>query len=240
MTDKSVFDYDSIAPGYYDDVFRRSQGAQSKWHHHKFEFVRSRLGDCKDHLDIGCGPGTFIGMLDEDKRSTGVDVSIPQVLYAQKTYGSTARQFRQILPGQPLPFDDKTFDAVTLIEVIEHIDRQQGLAVLKEARRLLRPGGRVIVTTPNYASAWPAVEAILNKVSRVSYEDQHIAKYSGRLLDVLFKESGFTQVSVGSFQWSGPFWAMLGWALSDRINTWEHRLFGRHGGLLLIGEAKKV
>lgn len=235
----SVFDYDSIAPGYYDEVFRKAKGAQSKWHHHKFAFVRGRLGAYENHLDIGCGPGTFIGTLGGGKNSVGVDVSGPQVIYAGNTYGAPGREFKQLKAGAPFPFADGSFDRVTLIELIEHIERSQTIDLLREARRLLKTGGRVIITTPNYASAWPAVEAVLNKVSRVSYEDQHIAQYTRPLLTRLLEDAGFKDVQVGSFQWTAPFWAALNWTLSDRIGALEERMFRCHGGLLLIGEAVK-
>src|SRR4029078_4972958 len=43
---------------------------------------------------------------------------------------------------------------------------------------LLNPGGKLVLTTPNYASAWPVIEVILNRVSDVSYEEQHITKFT--------------------------------------------------------------
>lgn len=236
---ETTFDYNSISPGYYDEVFRKAKGPQSKWHHHKFAFVRSRLGEYQKHLDIGCGPGTFIGTLISGGRSVGVDLSGPQIVYAGDRYGGAGREFKQLNAGEPFQFADETFDKVTLIELIEHIERPQTLGLLKETRRLLKKGGRAIITTPNYASAWPLVEAVLNKVSPVSYEEQHIAKYTKPLLKELLKEAGFADIFVGSFLWSAPFWAAVSWRLSDRINALEKGMFRSHGGFLLIGEAVK-
>ena len=59
-----TFDYDQIQSGHYDEVFHRHQGIQSCWHHLKFQQVKDALGACARHLDIGCGPGTLIGLLD--------------------------------------------------------------------------------------------------------------------------------------------------------------------------------
>ena len=59
MTD--TYDYDAIDVGYYDAVFHRNQGMQSKWHQLKFDRIRRELGQPQKHLDIACGPGTFIG-----------------------------------------------------------------------------------------------------------------------------------------------------------------------------------
>lgn len=46
--------YDAIPTGYYDAVFHRRRGVQSKWHHLKFERLRRAVAGCTDHLDIGC------------------------------------------------------------------------------------------------------------------------------------------------------------------------------------------
>jgi 2-polyprenyl-3-methyl-5-hydroxy-6-metoxy-1,4-benzoquinol methylase len=76
------YDYESIDPGYYDRVYRRGSGIQSKWHHLKFSYLRRLLRPGIDHLDIACGPGTFIGSLEPSIRSTGVDIAATQVRYA--------------------------------------------------------------------------------------------------------------------------------------------------------------
>ena len=236
---ETKFDYDSIETGYYDRVFQRCKGSQSKWHHLKFSNVREHLSDCHEHLDIGCGPGTFLGTLDSDKTSVGVDISKPQIDYADKTYSSATKIFLTIKPGESLPFADGRFDCVTLIELIEHISRNDALELFAEARRVLKPGGRLILTTPNYGSLWPLIEKVVDDVSKLSYKDQHIDLYTKNNLFQLLKEAGFSDVNVGSFLWSGPFWAAINWKLSDAINNLEQKIFNGHGGLLLIGEGKR-
>jgi 2-polyprenyl-3-methyl-5-hydroxy-6-metoxy-1,4-benzoquinol methylase len=233
------FDYDSIRVGYYDQVFRRYKGAQSKWHHQKFTFVRERLGEYSNHLDIGCGPGTFLGMLDSEKVSVGVDISKPQVEYAKKAYGTATKTFQAIEPHQPLPFNNTQFDCVTLIELIEHLPLAETLVLLAQVRRVLKPGGRVILTTPNFGSLWPLIEKGVDAFSGLSYKDQHVEQFTRKYLRNVLTQAGFLGVKVGSFQWTAPFWAAINWKLSDAVNDFEHKTFGDHGGLLLIGEAKR-
>jgi SAM-dependent methyltransferase len=72
---------------------------------------------------------------------------------------------------------DEEFDCITLIEVLEHLDTDDIRRVLDQVGRLLRPGGSFIVTTPNYASTWPLLEVILNRLSDVSYEEQHLTRF---------------------------------------------------------------
>ena len=72
----------------------------------------------------------------------------------------------------------ESFDCVTLIEVIEHLEPAEIRAVFDQCVDRLEPGGKLVITTPNYASAWPLIEVVLNKVSDISYDEQHITKFT--------------------------------------------------------------
>ena len=136
------YDYDHIEAGYYDSIYRKCRGMQSKWHILKFARMRREMGRFNRHLDIGCGSGTLIGSMDDNGFSVGVDIAKGQIAYAQKVYNGPNKHFLTIDPGR-LPFLDATFDRITVIEVIEHLSRQQGLVLLTEAHRILQPGGGV-------------------------------------------------------------------------------------------------
>jgi SAM-dependent methyltransferase len=68
------------------------------------------------------------------------------------------------------------FDCITLIEVIEHLTAEEIRVLFGHIARLLKPGGKLIVTTPNYASTWPLLEQLLNRFGDVNYEEQHITR----------------------------------------------------------------
>lgn len=95
-------------------------------------------------LDAGCGLGYFLLKL-KDSGATlyGMDVSPESVEYVKKhiTEHATTGAVEQI------PYNDNTFDNVLFCEVIEHVEDDE--AVLKEIRRVLKPGGRVVITTPS-------------------------------------------------------------------------------------------
>lgn len=233
------YDYDSLPIGYYDAIYAKAHGAQSKWHHMKFERFRLAIAGLWRHLDIGCGPGTFIGSLAAGAhRSTGVDVARAQIDYAQAKYGGTDRDFRVVAPG-PLPFDDGVFDAVTCIELIEHLPDAESLALLRETLRVLRPGGTLFLSTPNYASAWPWVEKAVNRLGPVDYTDQHISRHDRSTLSALLRGAGCATFDIDAYMLAAPFAATLSWRLADALARVEPAWLVRRCGLLLFASVRK-
>ena len=234
----SDFDYESIPVGYYDEVFHRGSGVQSKWHRLKFARIRDRMRQPEQHLDIGCGPGTFIGTLADRGVSVGVDISQVQLDYAEQKYAGADRRFVAITPGT-LPFADNSFDCVTLVELIEHLTPEDTSTTLKEAHRVLRPGGQLLVSTPNYRSLWPLIEGLLNRLGKVDYSDQHINKFNRSGLLGVLKDCGFEKIDIQAYQFAAPFAAALGWRLADRVARLEPEWLTSRAGLLLLAEAEK-
>ena len=101
----------------------------------------------KDVLDLGCNTGYGTRVIKASgARVVGVDVSPEAIDIARRQYGPAGIDFLCI-DGRRLPFSDQSFDLIICFQVIEHIvDLQQFLA---EIRRVVRPGGKVIFTTPN-------------------------------------------------------------------------------------------
>jgi SAM-dependent methyltransferase len=92
-------------------------------------------------LDIGCHQGEFLGSLkDHIGPSVGLDPLTSPVV--KPHYRLLAEAFQE-----PAPFPDASFDVVVMLATLEHIKDKQPLA--RECRRLLRPGGRVIITVPS-------------------------------------------------------------------------------------------
>jgi ubiquinone/menaquinone biosynthesis C-methylase UbiE len=230
-----AYSYDSIPVGFYDEVFQRNQGIQCKWHHHKFRRIVKEIGDVSRHLDFGCGPGTLVSLLPNNISAIGVDIAASQLGYAEQHYGGQNREFVKI-DSPYLPFADNSFDSISCVEVVEHLDLSLTKALLAEFFRVLKPQGKLIVTTPNYSSFWPLVELMVNRFSKVSYEEQHITKFIGKRLEALLKASGFSSVRVSSFMGISPFLAGIHWKFAD--GAWQFdQAFSRFPGvgLLLLG-----
>jgi SAM-dependent methyltransferase len=100
-------------------------------------------------LDFGCGGGSFLKrMADQGWEVTGLDASVGAVREVQESLGLKA------LVGT-LPHDDlapASFDVITMWHSLEHV--HDPLGILREAYRLLTPGGKLIVACPNIDS-WP-------------------------------------------------------------------------------------
>jgi SAM-dependent methyltransferase len=94
-------------------------------------------------LDIGCGVGAFVRRLREfSPRIAGIDIDAERV-----TEGGREVPGLALAVGEHLPFADNTFDVVLLHEVLEHVTDDQ--ATLREARRVLAPGGKAVIFCPN-------------------------------------------------------------------------------------------
>jgi SAM-dependent methyltransferase len=104
-------------------------------------------------LDIGSGVGSFVvacrrrGLnafgIEPDRIGGGASLSAIQIARRR-----TETQPFAVAVGESLPFDDRSFDLVTMNQVMEHVSDQG--AVLREAVRVLRDGGIVYVACPNY------------------------------------------------------------------------------------------
>lgn len=108
----------------------------------------ARPGAGEKALDLGCGNGYLLAALAESFPNAilyGVELSPVLLQSAIQRLGERA-EIQQSSVSAPLPYADWTFDVVTLTDVIEHLKQPE--AVLGEIRRVLKPGGRAIITFP--------------------------------------------------------------------------------------------
>lgn len=102
-------------------------------------------------LDVGNAPGHVgIGLHLIGLRVTGVNASASwRETYPSPDWLRTFDVVEVDLEREPLPYAGGAFDAVLFTEVLEHIAVKDPVSVLEELRRVLRPGGRLVLTTPN-------------------------------------------------------------------------------------------
>lgn len=126
-----------------------------------FEWVNPQAGDLI--LDVPCGRGFYLNMLRyaTDARLIGADLDWSVLVKAQQNVGKLRDVDVQHASIYALPYPDNTFDAVILSEVLEHL--RDDVAGLREAMRVLKPGGVVAITVPNanYPFWWDPINKTL-------------------------------------------------------------------------------
>ncbi len=235
---KTNFNYESIPLGYYDKIFNKKKGIQSKWHHIHYNFVKKIMGKYNKHLDIACAGGTFIGNLDKKKKSFGIDVSNKQINYAKEKYENKNHKFYRI-KANIIPFRNNFFDVITNLQLMEHLTIQDNTKLINEAYRVLNKKGKLIITTPNYLGPWVIVEKIVNFFGAVSYDDQHITFFNKNNIKDFLKKFGFKKITITTNMSFAPFFAFFGWKLPDFIQKIEDKYFNNSYRLFLVVVCEK-
>ena len=106
--------------------------------------LQKALADCHSVLDLGCGPSSPIQYIHHLKKTVGVEIFPPYLQASQKNHIHHSYIAQDI---SKLDLPEKSFDAVVLIEVIEHLEESSSQKILQQAERWARK--KVIVTSPN-------------------------------------------------------------------------------------------
>jgi ubiquinone/menaquinone biosynthesis C-methylase UbiE len=106
----------------------------------------SNISAGQDVLEMACGTGPGLGLLQAVSRSfTAGDISSSVLLHARRHYGERINLLE--FDAANAPFDDQAFDVIILFEAIYYVPDVE--AFLRETRRLLRPGGCLLIATAN-------------------------------------------------------------------------------------------
>jgi ubiquinone/menaquinone biosynthesis C-methylase UbiE len=149
-------------------------------------------------LDVGCGSGPLVAALRERGGAvTGLDSSPAMVDLARRRLGADA-ELHVADRGERLPFDDASFDVVTASLVLHYLEDWD--APLRELHRVLRPGGRLVLSVPHpfaYLFNYPDRDyfAVTRYSEEFSFEgEQATLTYWHRPLHAMadaFTEAGF-------------------------------------------------
>jgi 2-polyprenyl-3-methyl-5-hydroxy-6-metoxy-1,4-benzoquinol methylase len=226
--------YLEIEPGYYDKVYRRGRGVQWFWHHHRLRLVEATLpADTRSLLDLGCGPGTFLGTLSRPvERALGLDLAEPQIAYARQHYSRPGFEFR-VADVRDAALEGG-FDTAVSIEVIEHLPPDEVHGFLRDAFAVLRPGGHLILTTPNAKSLWPLLEWLVSQIGPVNYRQQHLGLFDPKSLVRAVAAAGFEAVRAETFFVAAPFVAPLSRRFAAGLLGFERRILPALGAEILL------
>ncbi|MDT4954117.1 MAG: hypothetical protein QOJ02_2255 [Acidobacteriota bacterium] len=142
-------------------------------------FVENICREVEEHtpriLDVGCGTGANLELLGKYGEASGVDVSQDALTFCR------ARGIENVRHGEAekLPFEDGSFDLVTGLDVVEHLD--DDVAGLKEMWRVLKPGGRALLFVPAFMFLWGVQDDV----------SHHRRRYTLPGLRKVVREAGF-------------------------------------------------
>lgn len=198
------------------DIAKNKLGVLMDCENARYKFISTfaELQKNKKILDVGCNTGkhTILFCKGENEVS-GVDL----INVVKKEYGN----FKFVLANAArLPFENESFDLIVNFDVLEHIEEDADF--LKEALRVLKSGGEILMMTPNrlrlshrlreltgkkityplYIGTWPGLGDVV-----------HVREYTRDQLMDLMTSAGFKEIKVLPF-WLGIFMKYFGFGLT--------------------------
>jgi ubiquinone/menaquinone biosynthesis C-methylase UbiE len=130
-------------------------------------------------LDIGCGTGKNVEEFTRLGRSYGLDISKEAIKFCQN------RGLKNVSLGRSenLPYSNSKFSAVTLLDVLEHINEKPSL---REVRRVLKKNGYLFITVPSYQFLWSRWDEVLH----------HKRRYTQKKLRKALEQNGFKILKI--------------------------------------------
>lgn len=146
--------------------------------------LQEELKDCESVLDLGCGPSSPLQYVKNIKYSIGVEAFKPYLEESKRRKIHTEYIKKRI---EEVDFPEKSFDAVILIEVLEHLPEETGYAILEKAERWAKK--KVIVSTPN------------GFLSQNEYDGNPFQKHLSGWSIGTMKRLGFECRGLSGFKW---------------------------------------
>lgn len=185
--------HDLVPPDYYERGVKTNL-AQWLWHRWRLRIIRKMLTTlprARTLLDLGCHSGWLTDQLRiwTGAEVSGIDFSDRAIAYGRRRYPAVLFRLGDLADG--LPFPDATFDLVTSFDVFEHLTDTP--AALREALRVLKPGGYVLLVIPS-GQLFNSVWAIWTRSKGAVWEDLHVAETTDRALTRAMAEAGLAPV----------------------------------------------
>jgi SAM-dependent methyltransferase len=142
---------------------------------------RLELGSGARLLEVGAGTGGNLDLLARFGEVWGVEPSAVGAALGRRQWAGRVLRAR----AAELPFRDRSFDVVAALDVLEHL--HDDLAALDEFRRVLRPGGFVVLHVPAYRALWGHEDVVSG----------HLRRYRAREVGRLLAAAGLEAVHLG-------------------------------------------
>ena len=206
----------------YDDLYRgRKPGRRDlnldRWPRDRHEACVAKAPPGKRVLDVGCGNGKMLyNFRHKFDELCGVELSEEGASIATAALEGLNGDVRRGDIERDLPWEDGFFDVVVLSDVIEHVINLW--PAMEEVTRLLKPGGHVVLSTPNVASLRSRIALLMgvfpSSKAKQGFDLQgdaephdggHLHYFTFSMLDRLFARYGYSQVDRFGFGHLGRF-----------------------------------
>jgi len=170
--------------GVEPETQRRIQGFYQRW-----------FAECERVVDLACGDGDFLGLLREQGIEVlGVD-SDPECCTAARARGvnATCQDVFDFLHAA----NESSYDGIFSAHLVEHLPYERVIELFRLAWRALKPGGVIVVTTPNVRGLYTHLESFYLHFGHVSF-------YHPELLCFFLKQSGLSNDSRQGARWCRP------------------------------------
>lgn len=244
------FDYHSVDGDYQYRALHSGHPMQRFWHRGKLtmidRLIRPHLRAGSRLLEVGCGAGNLLVQAAvPGSQAVALDLSMQALTFVRSRFeeaGSGQEAPDRIACtqaiGELLPLLDKSFDCVLMSEVIEHLEAPQ--ISLREAVRVLRPGGRLLITTPNYRSFWPVMEWAVDRLNMAPKMagEQHVSRFHSSSLRKMLMDLQLEIEYFGSIYNLSPFLSLLS---PENAGRQLQRELDSHSslGMILVAVAMK-
>ncbi len=199
------------AVDYFDNHRLKLRFPWSLYHGPLVRALRGEVRAGERVLNVGAGPFFELERLPRGARYTACDIDPRAVEAARRLHAGRLERADVITAGAPLPYPAGSFDLVVAMDVIEHVVEPGPW--LEELVRVTAPGGRLLVTTPNYGSRLlrviegTALE-IVARAQGFSRKGLHPTKFDAARLERTLAAAGLVEVRVERIS--------FGWVLAGR------------------------
>jgi len=172
---------------------------RTPWTELRLEAVRSLVEPAAGNrvLDLGCAAGAISHYLSTFGCETvGVDAEPLAVARARSLFPDLDFEIANVAE---LPFEDGAFDKAVAADLVEHLDDETFRAMLRETRRVLRPGGTLSLYTPNPRHP---IERLKARDLILAQNPTHIGLREAGTLEAMVREAGF---EVDRSEWRPSF-----------------------------------
>ena len=226
-----------LKAGYYDEVLeqglKKKKGIQANWHNITQLHIKKYIESQFNHLDYACGPGTLIGKYTQ-ANSIGVDIAQLQIDYANKKYG----KYGKFLTTKDFEFDEYVnyFDVVTILGLVEFLSISEINQLLLKISYVLKPGGKLILTTPNFRSP---IFPFSEKLGIVNWSGEHKTKLNATSSLKVFDLDEFELIQIKKIVNFAMLASLISIKLGAFLESIIHKLTKGSIGFVLIIELKK-